>query len=76
MRTPRSERFWKSPTDFDRQPVVTPIAELLAGIPENLWDTPLESLLWESPRDAARHVNESGCPSCRDNLAKLRKEHA
>lgn len=45
--------------------------ELLAAVPEELWDSAHPDLLGESVRDAARHVDESGCLLCRSVLREL-----
>lgn len=47
----------------------------LQGIPQSLWDTPMDSLDGQTPRQAAQHIKQSGCRACWFNLADLRKEH-
>lgn len=70
-KTPRSERFWKPPTNFDRPPLTLTTTELLEGIPEHLWDTPQFSD-GETPRQKAQHVSEGNCGACRTVLFDLK----
>lgn len=73
-RSPRSDRFWKPPTDFDRPPLREPVIDLLADIPERLWDTPeFDFLDGDTPRQCARHASETGCSTCREQLEQLKE---
>ncbi|WP_131812179.1 hypothetical protein [Mycolicibacterium conceptionense] len=74
----RSERrFWTPRTSFER-PVIErekPVEPLLAGIPESTWDTPHLALDNLTPREAAQHVNTSGCRGCWDGIQNLKAVH-
>ena len=74
-RLPRSERRTYTPRlDFDRPPVTNKPEDLLAGIPEHLWDVPTFDFYdGDTPRQAAKHAAENGCLECRRQLDQLKE---
>ena len=72
--TPRyTSRSWQPPTNFDQPPLQESATDLLAGIPESIWDEPQFAFYdGNTPRQLAEHA-AGGCLECRRQLDQLKE---